>query len=112
MKRIAILGGGISGLTAAFELEKRRRAGATLDWHLYEASNRLGGILETTGIPTPDGDYILEGGPDGWVSEKPWLRDLAIELGLENELIYSNDATRKTWVLVNGTLQASPTACA
>lgn len=108
MKRIAILGGGISGLTAAYELEKRRRAGEALDWHLYEASDRLGGILETTRIATPDGDYILEGGPDGWVSEKPWLRELAIELGLESEIIYSNDATRRTWVLVDGKLQAIP----
>lgn len=108
MKRIAILGGGISGLTAAYELEKRRRAGEALDWHLYEASDRLGGILETARIGAPEGDYLLEGGPDGWVSEKPWLRELAIELGLESELIYSNDETRKTWILVNGVLQAIP----
>ncbi|SEG68589.1 oxygen-dependent protoporphyrinogen oxidase [Bryocella elongata] len=108
MKRIAILGGGISGLTAAYELEKRRRAGEALDWHLYEASNRLGGILETTRISTPEGEYVLEGGPDGWVSEKPWLRELAIELGLENDILYSKDETRKTWVLVNGQLQAIP----
>ena len=99
MKRIAIIGGGISGLTAAYELELARRAGAPIDWHLYEASDRLGGILETTRIPTPAGEYILEGGPDGWVSEKPWARDLALELGLERDLIHSNDATRKTYVL-------------
>ena len=48
MKRIAIIGGGISGLTAAYELELARKRGAEIDWHLYEASNRLGGIIETT----------------------------------------------------------------
>jgi oxygen-dependent protoporphyrinogen oxidase len=99
MKRIAIIGGGISGLTAAYELELARRRGADIDWHLYEASNRLGGIIETTRMTTPEGEWILEGGPDGWVSEKPWTRELAIELGLEAELIYSNDATRKTYIL-------------
>src|ERR1700748_3163197 len=99
MRTIAILGGGISGLTAAYELEKARRAGADIDWQLFEASNRLGGIIETTRIPTPEGEYILEGGPDGWVSDKPWARELAIELGLEADLIYSNDATRKTDIL-------------
>ena len=111
MKRIAIIGGGISGLTAAYELELARQRGADIDWHLYEASNRLGGIIETTRIPAPEGEFgewILEGGPDGWVSEKPWARELAIELGLETELIYSNDATRKTYILINNKLQPIP----
>ena len=79
--RVAIIGGGISGLTAAYELELARKRGADIDWHLYEATDRLGGIIETT---REDG-FILEGGPDGWVTEKPWARDLAIELGLESD---------------------------
>lgn len=108
MKRIAIIGGGISGLTAAYELELARKRGAAIDWHLYEASNRLGGIIETTRHPTPEGEFILEGGPDGWVTEKPWARGLAIELGLDSELIYSNDATRKTYILIDGKLQGIP----
>jgi len=108
MKRIAIIGGGISGLTAAYELELARKRGAAIDWHLCEASDRLGGIIETTRHSTPEGEYILEGGPDGWVSEKPWARELAIELGLESELIYSNDATRKTYILIDGKLQPIP----
>jgi oxygen-dependent protoporphyrinogen oxidase len=110
--KIAIIGGGISGLTAAYELELARRRGADIDWHLYESTNRLGGTIETT---RRDG-YILEGGPDGWVTEKPWATDLAIELGLESDLIYSNDATRKTYILkecgnagqVAGALQPIP----
>lgn len=108
MKRVAIIGGGISGLTAAYELELARKRGTAIDWHLYEANNRLGGIIETTRILTPEGEFILEGGPDGWVSEKPWARELAIELGLESELIYSNDATRKTYILIDGKLQPIP----
>lgn len=93
MRRIAIIGGGISGLAAAYELELARKRGAELDWHLYEASDRLGGIIETTRYNSPEGEWILEGGLDGWVSEKPWARELAIELGLEDEIIYSNDST-------------------
>jgi len=104
MKRVAIIGGGISGLAAAYELELQRRSGAAVDWHLFEASDRLGGIIETT---RRDG-YVLEGGPDGWVSEKPWARELAIELGLESELIYSNDDTRKTYILIDSQLQPMP----
>ncbi len=108
MKRVAIIGGGISGLTAAYELELARKRGAAIDWHLYEASDRLGGIIETTRHSSPEGEYVLEGGPDGWVSEKPWARELAIELGLESELIYSNDATRKTYILTDGKLHPIP----
>ena len=50
----------------------------------------------------------MELGPDGWVSEKPWARELAIELGLGDQLLPSNDAERVTWVLHNGSLQALP----
>lgn len=108
MRRIAIVGGGIAGLATAYELELARKRGADLDWQLYEASNRLGGIVETTRHTTDAGDFVLEGGPDGWVTEKPWARDLAIELGLETSLIPSNDATRKTYILIDNKLQPMP----
>jgi len=104
MKRFAIVGGGIAVLAAAYELELARKRGADIDWQLYEASNRFGGIVETT---LTEG-FVLEGGPDGWVTEKPWARELAIELGLEKDLIASNDATRKTWIYLDGQLQPIP----
>jgi oxygen-dependent protoporphyrinogen oxidase len=108
MTRIAILGGGIAGLAAAYELELSRKRGADIDWHLYEVSSRLGGIIETTQLTTPEGTFTLEGGPDGWVSDKPWARDLAIELGLEADIIPSNDATRKTYIALDHKLLAMP----
>ena len=45
MKRIAIIGGGISGLAAAFTLEEQRRAGASVDYELFESSPRFGGVI-------------------------------------------------------------------
>ena len=108
MKRIAILGGGIAGLAAAYQLERQRDAGAPLDWYLYEASDRLGGTVQTTRRVTADGEWILEGGPDAWVTEKPWARELAEELGLGDQVIPSNDAGRKTYVWVDGELAAMP----
>ena len=104
MKRIAILGGGIAGVTAAYELAKLHHAGAPVQATLYESTNRLGGIVETV----REGGFTIECGPDGWVTEKPWARDLAIELGLESELIPSNDATRRTYILKDNQLQAIP----
>ena len=96
MKRVAIIGGGIAGLTAAYELARLARGGAQVEAVLFESSNRLGGLIETV----REGGFTIEAGPDGWVSAKPWARELAIELGLEAELIPSNDATRKTHIFL------------
>src|SRR5207237_7959706 len=96
MKRIAIIGGGISGLTAAFTLEQRRRAGVPLEYVLYESSSHLGGVISTEFV---DG-CVVEAGPDSFLTEKPWAADLCREVGLEYQLICSNDADRKTCTLV------------
>ena len=104
MKRIAIVGGGIAGLTAAYELSRQVRNGAEIEAVLFESSHRLGGIVETV----REGGFIIECGPDAWVTEKPWARALAEELGLGDEVMPSNDTGRKTYVLIDGRLQAMP----
>jgi oxygen-dependent protoporphyrinogen oxidase len=103
MIRIAIVGGGISGLTAAFTLEDHRRAGA-LEYTLYESSPHLGGVLRTEHI---DG-CIVEAGPDSFITEKPWASDLCRTIGLGDQLIGSNDADRKTYILIRGRLVPMP----
>jgi len=104
MKRIAIIGGGIAGLTGAYELSRLASNGAAIEAVLFEASPRLGGIVETV----REGGFVIECGPDAWVTEKPWARELAEELGLADELMPSNDATRKTYILMDGQLKAMP----
>jgi len=104
MTRIAIIGGGISGLSAAFELEQRRRGGADVDYVLYECSARLGGVLRTEQI---DG-CVVEAGPDSFVSEKPWAADLCRALEIGDQLIGSNDVERKTYILTRGRLVEMP----
>ena len=108
LKHIAILGGGIAGLAAAYELTRLQEQGADLTFTLIEKSDRLGGTVQTERRSTPAGNFVIDLGPDGWVSEKPWARDLAIELGLGNQLLPSNDAERVTWVLHDGQLQPLP----
>ena len=108
MARIAILGGGIAGLAAAYELEKQRLAGKAVDWHLFEASNRFGGTIATTRLHTPDGEYLLEDGPDGWVTEKPWARQLAEELGLGDQVIPCNESAKRTYIRLDGQLLPTP----
>ena len=92
MKRVAIIGGGLSGVSAAYEFARDG-----VDFVLFEASSRLGGIVETV---RRDG-FVIECGADSWVTEKPWARELAVELGLEAEIIPSNDARRRTYLLVD-----------
>jgi oxygen-dependent protoporphyrinogen oxidase len=104
MKRVAIVGGGVAGLAAAYELARLARDGAEVQGVLFEASTRLGGIVETV----REGGFVIECGPDAWVSEKPWARELAEELGLGDEVMTSNDAGRKTYVLVDKKLRAMP----
>ena len=103
MTRIAIIGGGISGLAAAFTLEEHRRAGA-VEYVVYESSPRLGGVLRTERID----DGIIEAGPDSFLTEKSWAADLCRALGLGDQLIGSNDADRKTYILVRGRLIPLP----
>ena len=91
--KIAILGGGLAGVTAAYELARLREAGAPVEATLFEASGRLGGIIETV---RADG-FIIECGPDGWVTEKPWARELTDTLGLVTQP--SLDAQRKTYLV-------------
>jgi oxygen-dependent protoporphyrinogen oxidase len=104
MKRIAIIGGGISGLSAAYELQKARAAGASLDYTLFESGPRLGGSISTERVE----DCVVEAGPDSFLTEKPWAALLCKELGLGDEIIGSNDSQRKTYIVVHGKLVAMP----
>src|SRR5580765_568263 len=104
MKRLAIVGGGISGLSAAYALEEKRRAGVEVDYVLYEASTRFGGVLVTDKV---DG-CVLEAGADSFLTEKPWAIELCKKIGLGDQLIGSNDADRKTYILVKGKLIEMP----
>src|SRR5438128_8601020 len=104
MRRIAIIGGGISGLSAAYTLEQQRRNNAPIEYSLYESSSRVGGVLVTETVD----NCLVEAGPDSFLTEKPWAADLCRQIGLGDQLIGSNDTERKTYILVKGRLVAIP----
>src|ERR1700733_2773480 len=104
MKRIAIIGGGVSGVSAAFELEQRRRAGQALEYVVFESGARFGGVIATERV---DG-CLVESGPDSFLSEKPWAAELCRQLGLDGQLIGSNDSGRKTYIVSNNRLLPLP----
>jgi len=102
--RVAIIGGGIAGLATAYELELSRRAGAPIEYELFESGPRLGGVISSSVV---DGT-VIERGPDSFLTEKPAAAQLCRELGLEAALLPSNDAQRKTFILVRNRLVALP----
>jgi protoporphyrinogen/coproporphyrinogen III oxidase len=104
MVRVAIIGGGISGLTTAFYLEQERRRGVPVDFVVFESEPRFGGVIQTERV---DG-CIIEAGPDSFLTAKPWARELCDDLRLSSQLIGSRDAERKTYILVDGHLEPIP----
>ena len=102
--RVAVIGGGIAGMAAAFELEKARAAGADVEYTLFEARERLGGSLASETV----NGVVLERGPDSFLSEKPAGAELCRELGLTDQLTPSNDANRKTYIVVKNRLVPLP----
>jgi oxygen-dependent protoporphyrinogen oxidase len=102
--RVAIIGGGISGLSAAFHLERARRGGADVSYTLFESSDRLGGVMRTERAE----GCLIEAGPDSFLSEKQSAAELCRDLGIADQLVGSNDAHRRTYILVKGRLVEMP----
>ena len=96
---VIIIGGGITGLAAAYYLS---RGGCRCT--LVERDARLGGVIRTE---QADG-CVIEAGPDSFISQKPWALELLRELGLEADVIGSNDHLRKTYILRHGRLVPMP----
>ena len=104
-RRVAVVGGGISGLAAAHELSRHVRSQRNaLEVLLIEASPRLGGTIRTH---TRDG-FLLEGGPDAFISEKPEAVELARQLGLESRLLETNAEHRRSFIVRGGRLRPVP----
>ncbi len=103
MRHVIIVGGGITGLTAAFTLERQAEAaGVPVSYTLLEASSRLGGKILTEQA----GEFLVEGGPDSFVATKAAALALFKALGLDDQLI--GQSTHGTYVVRNGTLHSLP----
>jgi oxygen-dependent protoporphyrinogen oxidase len=94
---VVVVGGGIAGLSAAWYLQR-----AGVRYSLLEESSRWGGHILTEKVDTPQGRFVVEAGPDSFITQKPWGVELAGELGLEERLLGTNDRMRKVFVLHRG----------
>jgi oxygen-dependent protoporphyrinogen oxidase len=103
--RVVIIGGGISGLAAAHRLvERSAQSNKRIEVVLLESSAALGGVIRTE---RRDG-FLLEGGPDSFISEKPEAVELAKRIGLAPRLIETREAHRRSFIVRNGKLRAVP----
>ena len=104
MKRLIIVGGGIAGLaTAYFALEWAKKEGQNIHLLLLDEKNRLGGCILTEKVD----DFVIEGGPDCFLYEKPWALALCEKLGLGDRILNTNE-NRRTFILSNGKLHELP----
>lgn len=99
MKKIAILGAGISGLTTAFLLKKKG-----YEVSVFEKSHRTGGYI---GTQYKD-KYVVEIGANGFLNNEPKTLDLINQLGLHNELIASKEDSKIRYLMFNGKMRAAP----
>jgi len=102
---MVVVGGGITALAAAYRAtELAQERGIELDLKVVEARDRLGGTIATERV---DG-FLVEAGPDSFLSEKPWALGLCRRLGLESQLVRTDDRFRKVFVWFRGRLHPLP----
>lgn len=100
-RRIAVVGGGISGLSAAF---RTRELDPSCELTLFEAGSRLGGVISTV----HEQGFQVEQSADNFITTVPWGLELCKRLGLADELMQTNGAFRQTFVVHAGRLHKLP----
>nr|WP_307202032.1 protoporphyrinogen oxidase [Paenibacillus harenae] len=103
--RIVVIGGGISGLSSAFYLQREaERLGKDIRLTIVDGASALGGKINTL---QRDG-FVIEKGPDSFLARKLAIIDLATELGLSDELTTTNPGAKKTYILHRKKLHPMP----
>ena len=99
-KNIVIIGAGVTGLAAAYYLERARQAGADITYTLLERDHRVGGKVAGEYVHDPEtGErYIIDGGPDCFSAMKPGGRRMTTQLDCEDDWLPSNDARKKVYI--------------
>jgi oxygen-dependent protoporphyrinogen oxidase len=101
MQRVAIIGAGVTGLTAAFELKQRG-----VDCTVYEESDRVGGVIRTV----QEEGFLVECGPNSILDTHPNLGKLIARLGLEGNKLEPHPAAINRFIVRDGQPVALPTS--
>ena len=110
MKRIIIIGGGVAGLGAAYKVTRAASEGHEVEFTLLEKDRRLGGKIQTEIVrdPIDESQFIVDGGPDCFLTEKPACHRIAKLTGIFDDELPTDDSRRRTWILSRGKLHQMP----
>ena len=103
--RVTIIGAGVSGLACALRLlELSKEKAVPLDLNILDAASKAGGTLSTLG----ENGFVMEEGPDCFITDKPAALELCKKLGLEDQLIKTNPVLKQSFILKGSRLHPIP----
>ena len=110
MPRVLVIGGGVAGLGAAYKLKRAAAEGHDVTFTLIEKDARLGGKVVTSTMEDPGGggSYVIDGGPDCFLNEKPAVHRIAKLAGIFDDELPSDEARKRTYILARGALHDLP----
>ena len=108
MKKVIIIGGGVAGLAAAMKLKRAADAGADVDFVLVERDQRLGGKIDGEIVETDRGSFVVDGGPDSFLTMKPAVHRIAELVGMTDKKLATDDSRKLTLILKKGRLYPMP----
>ena len=110
MKRVIIIGGGVAGLGAAYKIKRAAEVGNDVEFTLIEKNHRLGGKLATDRIEDPEtgGVFIVDGGSDSFLTDKPAVHRVARLLGIFDDETPTCEENKKTFIVKKGELVEMP----
>ena len=109
MKRIIIIGGGVAGLGAAYKVARAATEGRDVEFVLFEKDPRLGGKIQTEIVRDASEDrFIVDGGPDCFLTEKPACHRIARLTGIFEDELPTDESRKGTWILSRRKLHRMP----
>jgi len=108
VKRVIIIGGGVAGLAAAMKVKRAAEAGEDVGFVLLERDSRLGGKVAGEIVTGEHGTFVVDGGPDSFLTAKPAIHRIAELVGVDDHKMPTDDSRKKTLILKNGRLYPMP----
>lgn len=110
MKKVIIIGGGVAGLAAAYKVARARSEGYDVEFVLFEKDLRVGGKIRTETVwdPSDESKFIVDGGPDCFLTEKPACHRIAKLTEIFDDELPTDESRKRTWILSHGKLHQMP----